>query len=109
MRSSWEASATNRRSRSSDSSRSANDASMRSSIVVEGHAEVPDLGLRVPDRHPVGQVAGGDGIGRRDHVLERTKALADDPDHEHGEGAEHDGGGDDLHRRRAASACPRRR
>ena len=47
---------------------------------VEGPGQPPDLGLVVLAGDPLGQVAGGDGLGGGLHVAERAQADADQPE-----------------------------
>ena len=79
VRSSWEASATNRRRRASDAVRWSKASSMRPSMPLRATprspASVPGAALG----HALRQVAGGDGAGGRGHPLHGPDAEADDP------------------------------
>ena len=78
VRSSCEASARKRRSRSSLSCRSANASSRRLSIALSDEPQPPDLRLRRRGADAVRHVAPGDRPGRAAHPLERPQPDPDD-------------------------------
>ena len=85
MRSSWEASATNRRSRCSDAVRAGEGALDVPEHGVEGQPEPPHLGAVVGPLHPPREIAGGDLAGGRGHLVERAQADPHDPQREEAE------------------------
>ena len=96
VRSSWEASATNRRSRCfggpQPALRCQPGAEGRldpGQHDVEGAGQPPDLGGLVLAGDPLGEIAGGDGLGRPLHVAQGAESDADQPQpaeqgHDHG-------------------------
>jgi hypothetical protein len=82
VRSSCDASATNRRSRCSDLSRARNADSVCASIALSDRPSRPDLRLRIGAFHPVRHVARGDRRGRRLDLAEREQAEPHDPEPE---------------------------
>ena len=87
VRSSWEASATNRRRRCSDSRRRSSEAtralkadSIRASMTLRVRARRPTSVVSFSPGHPLGQVAVGDRLGGRLHVAQGPQADADQPE-----------------------------
>ena len=87
VRSSWEASATKRRSRASDSrsrsslaTRARKADSMRLSMTLRVRASRPTSVLSFSPGHAFGEVAVGDRLGRRLHVAERAEPDAHQPE-----------------------------
>ncbi len=94
MRSSCEASARNRRSRSSLAWRSANASSSRSSIEFRARPEAPDLRSRGGRADAAREIPGGDRPGGVAHAVQRAQPESHDEegDEAHGEqdGADHE-------------------
>ena len=96
VRSSCDASATNRRSRASDAVRSAKACFDLAEHRVEREAEPADLGALVGGFDPARQVAGRDRAGGLAHLLERTQPELHDPPREQREREQHAGGDEHL-------------
>ena len=96
MRSSWEASATKRRSRCSDAVRSSNASSIWPSIAFRAPPRRPTSVSRVVVLDALREVAARDRGGRLLDPAERPQADPDEPEAEHEDRGEHRERDDDL-------------